>query len=53
MTIPVATPMAKFTAKIFVQNFAAASYSGSFVRRYCPSRYTITTDNPMVRGGNR
>ncbi len=38
ITMPVATPMAKFTAKIRVQNLAAASYSGSFVRRYWPSR---------------
>src|SRR5580765_5819897 len=26
ITIPVATPMAKLSAKIFVQNFAASSY---------------------------
>ena len=51
MTMPVATPMAKFSAKTFVQNFAATSYNGSRVRRYIPSRYTSTMPMPMVNGG--
>src|SRR5437867_9390831 len=33
IVMPVATPTAKLRAKIFVQNFAAAAYCGSCVRR--------------------
>ena len=53
MTIPVATPSAKLSANRRVQNRAAASHTGFFVRRNIPSRITMTTPSPMVRGGNR
>jgi hypothetical protein len=53
MTIPEATPRAKLTAKILVQKRAMDSYRGSRVRKKRHSMATISTPNPMVRGGKR
>src|SRR5439155_15117308 len=53
ITMPVATPMAKLSAKSFVQNFAASSYRRSPVLRYCASNDTNSPPKPMVIGGNR
>ncbi len=53
MTMPVATPMAKLTAKIFVQNFVIRWYAPSPVRRYMASMRTMSAPRPIDSGGNR
>ena len=51
MTMPVATPMPKVSAKILVQKRASVWYCWSPVRRYKPSSTTITKPRPMLSGG--
>ena len=52
-TMPVATPNAKTSAKIFVQKSASARQTGSFVFRAKPCATTRKTPRPIDSGGNR
>jgi len=53
MTIPVATPTAKMTPKIRVQNRAILWYSGFRVFSQRADMITRFRPSPMVRGGKR
>jgi hypothetical protein len=51
MTMPEATPRAKFNAKILVQNRAVASQIAWPVFSHMPSKMTMSRPSPMDSGG--
>ena len=51
MTMPLATPIEKISAKMRTQNFVISRCSGFLVRSHTPSMMTRISPRPMDSGG--